>query len=335
MEFVFPVHMVKRICLPFGRSTGVGALFLSCLLTPILSQAQSQVERARVDEIVGVNPLASDWTADPSYGGSLPGGVVKAPPSPGDPDLGEQWILKEAERHRAFSIGVGASYAATNNVALVREGELSDSYLLTQAGANWVPAIGKGFFGQVYGRYEWYQYDKYDVLDFDAINAGAGILWISTKVQGLSAYARYEFEQLRLPDGGEEFYTDHGIDAGVLKIFPLSRAHYWFVGAGGELSLDTDPEISQRHELKVHAGYNLQVTRWLKLDLIYQASGLFYPERDRNDFNQVAGASLTASPWQWAAIGVSGSYAFNRSEESVFDYDAGTVGVSLSATVFF
>jgi hypothetical protein len=49
----------------------------------------------------------------------------------------------------------------------------------------------------------------------------------------------------------------------------------------------------------------------------------------------VAGASLTASPWQWAAIGVSGSYAFNRSEESVFDYDAGTVGVSLSATVFF
>lgn len=184
----------------------------------------------------------------------------EVPSSPGDPDLGEQVILKKREKPTPFSIAADVSGFYTTNAALTDVAEEDDFFLVGQVAASYQPRLANALFGEITVRQSAYRYSKLDELDFESFNIGAGVTYVAQPLWGLAFSARYNFN--RLTDGSEhdEFFKNQTLTLGVLKVFELSKAHSVYAGYSTIFGW-SDPVAPQRDEHGLFIGYRANLTR--------------------------------------------------------------------------
>lgn len=256
-----------------------------------------------------------------------------APSSPGDPDLGEQVILKRREKVRPFTLSADVSGFFTNNAALTNEFKVDDFFLAAQAAVSYQPRITSSLFGEVTVRQGFFRYAQYDELDFDSLNVGGGLTYVLRPLWNTALSVRYNYN--RLTDGSEhdEFFRNHTVTVGLLKTFELSKAHYLYAGASAIFAW-SDPKPAERDEYGIFGGYRVNLTRALAADAYYRLAYFDY-SGGRDDWNQTLAVALRCNLTRALSVSASASLGFNNSNQNVFDYDVFNAGLSVAGSVSF
>ena len=260
-------------------------------------------------------------------------GYETAPSSPGDADLGQQVLLRRQERAMPFSAFANVSGFYTNNAALTNAAQVEDYFFVGEVGVSYQPRITQELVAEITVRQGVFRYAKYDVLDFESLNVGAGLTYAPQWLGGVALSARYNFNRLTDGDKHDEFFKNQTLTLAALRSFELSKAHYLFAGASAVFGW-SDPVAPQRDEYGVFAGYHLNLTRSLSTDLYYRVAYYDYLE-GRADWNQTVALSVKWDVTKWFNVSASVSGGFNNSNQDVFDYDVFNGGVALSGTITF
>ena len=212
----------------------------------------------------------------------------------------------------------------TSNAALTDGNEIDDFYWRFGAGATYLPRIVGNLYGEVSADYEWYRYTDNSWLDFESLDARAGLTHVFRDLGDLSVWARYRYE--RLADGSDELFSDHSIEVGLFKPVPLRRDHFLYIGWLSEFSLDADPSYAGRHEHSLLGGYQYTIFDDLKFGTYYRFAVHDYDEGGRDDLNHEIGAYIDYDITDSITFRISGSYYINDSDLPGADYEAGTAG---------
>jgi hypothetical protein len=316
----------------FLTGTMFRALAICALAAPMPLLAQ-QAAQVRIEQSRQQVPLPGTIDLD---------GQRNAPDFPeltdaaqADDAFGAQLILKREERPKYFTGFAEIGAFVTNNVALVNRGQENDAFLVASAGAAWARQIGRGFTLDARLSGSAYRYDRYRALDFQSIDAGAGVTWAPAHLGGVELLLRYAYTNLTSGDGGEEFYKNHAALLGAQKVVAISRAQAAYFGANAQWSW-ADPKESGRDEYVAYAGYRLAVTRAWMADLYYRYGYYVYREGDgRRDNNHTLALTLRYTPVEWASVSATSFAGFNRSNQDVYDYNVLNLGLGLQVAVRF
>ena len=243
--------------------------------------------------------------------------------------FGVQQLLKDQERLRYWRFTPEVSAFATNNVGLTRTAEEGDSFLLANLPVEYRRPVGDRWTLMADARFSAFRYNRFSVLDFNSLDVGVGVNYHSDWLGGSDWFARYNFNALFAANNGDTFFKNHTILLGVQKAFQFSQAHYAYLGVTGQLGF-ADPVISQRSEVVAFAGYHLQATRNLEVDLLYRSAGYFYSEIDRREWNQTVSFGARYRFTERFSAFASSYAVWNRSSAPVFDYDAANLGGGLT-----
>jgi hypothetical protein len=268
--------------------------------------------------------------------------TMAAPTSEGDEDMGEQRLLREQKRYKHFSVFGGATYYFTDNAFLTEGNRDNDSFFVGNVGVSArYPASDlttlRASVSQAF-----YRYNQATNLDFEAFDVFAGVSKVVPPLANIIVSADYHYNRLTYPrdnaDGpaGSEFYREHGFLMGISRFFPLSRAHYFFVGANANLTW-ADPDTSQRNEYAASLGYHVDLTRYWSADASYRVALFDYDGStiERQDLNQIVSVSTGFTPYEWVTISAQSIFGFNNSDNPELNYEYVNLGGTLSLILEF
>jgi hypothetical protein len=297
-----------------------------CIAVPGMAQI-SQVDRAQL--------FRANAPLGPLVPAALsPAELEYAPHSENDADLGTQRILQEIEEYKAWTVQLGLPIYYTSNVALVRNGEQSDAVFSPGMGVTYQPRITKTLYAEFSLQQQFFEYARFDELDFASFDAIAGLAYYLPQFHNLSLRARYDFN--RLTDNNfDQFFTNHQLVIAAEMPFQFSRAHYLLVGGNVNISMDADPVNSQRNDYETFVAYALSLSRSFSVDAAARIAVHDYRLGDRVDLNELLSFSANYRIADWLAISAISSFAWSQSNHSVFDYSVANVGGALTVTVRF
>jgi len=316
-----PASLFRPFFLPFLAHSGF--LVICGMLTPAWDLSaqtpptdQSSIEQSRLyinRPDLRPDPDASLYTTE------------KAPSTEGDPDLGAQQILKRKDDYDPFLVTASSQAIYTDNVALVKNGRQDDTYLVNGVAAQWKPKITNELYGIMGVKQTFYRYMEFDALDFDSLDAGAGMQYYWKDLGGISTTARYNYNRLTRATLDKEFFRNHQFILDLDKTFALSRNLFTFVNAEATFSL-SDPYEAQRWDYALLGGIFGHITRRWDAQLTYRIALYDYFAPGRDDLNQSVGLSTGYNFADWIAVGASTNFTFNNSNQPVFDYDSVNAG---------
>ena len=153
----------------FLKRTSCVLAGLLCFDGASLLQAGKPIEQARNVE----NSRSPEHGRDGRGFSLMTGDVV--PSSPGDRDLGEQWLLKPEEKERPLILVGDIAGYATNNVALTENGTHKDQFIVGQIAASYQPKIAENLLAEITFRQAFIRYHQFTELNFDSQDMGAGL----------------------------------------------------------------------------------------------------------------------------------------------------------------
>ncbi len=312
------------------------ALLLALPATPLRAQnfspqtAEGQIERSRLpNPALPLAPGALSLGQPPEASGNTE--EPRAPAAEGDSDLGVQSLLRAHERPKPFSLFADGGFVYTTNVALTKHNTQNDFFFVGEAGAAYEWTISPALSFSVAGREQYFAYNRFDQLDFGALNLAVGVAYTAHQFDDVVLSAQLGFT--RLTHAGvfdNEFYRNVSLALGAQKVFALGRAQ--LVSFGGDIDLGLSlPHAAEREEFGVSVGYVAQITRHLSLQTGARAAYFLYPATGREDFNGSGSAGLTYAFTPWCSVGATVSGTLDRSSRAVFDYNVLNTG----ASVFF
>ena len=305
-----------------------GLLALLSVCSARAQSVDSRVERSRISSDQSPSGLLSQPAS------SSLGTGESAPSSPGDEDLGEQFIFKRREKVTPFNFFADVSCNYTSNVALQRHGGVSDNFLMAEMGLTWSKAVSQTLALNAGVRQQLFRYDRFSAFDFNGLDATAGASYVLPGLGGVVLNAGYTFD--RLTDRHQnEFYTNHTLSVGLQKTWVLSRAHSIFVAYDSDFSVACDPASQRHHYHSFSAGYNVDLTRHFSAMVGYKFTLIDYTSLDRLDANNLLSLGINYKITPWCAVGASGSYVFNNSSRPVFDYEVGNASANLRFSLRF
>jgi hypothetical protein len=290
-------------------------------------QTPQNVERAELLRTAPAFPPAPLGSPAPVEGGY-------AAASPNDADLGEQQILKRVEEYKPFTIQFGVPIYYTSNVALVRHGAQDDVIVAPALGLMYVPPITKTFFAELGVQEQVFEYGEFHELNFQSLDVIAGVVWYLPQFYNLTLRARYDFNRLTDEDW-DEFFRNHSFVLGAELPFRYSRAQQFSLGVRADLSFSATPDEPQRNNYEVYIGYLLGLSRSFIIDAVARLVVYDYHKRDRTDVSEILSLGASYRLTDWWAISAIGSFAWNQSNHSVFDYEVGNIGGALAFTLRF
>ncbi len=313
------------------QPTRIAAAALAAIsLSPVALLAQAgQIETAETEP-----PL--DRAAGSAVALTSPAGQPRsyAPLSPGDDDLGEQLLLYRADQYRPLRLHGGTEGHWTSNASLVDDGERDDFFWRFAAGADFVPHLTGNLYADLGANYGWFRYDSLAELDFEALDARAGLLHVFRDAGDLSVFARYRFTHLTGSGGaGGTLFEDHALELGAYRPVPLWRDGAGYLAWVSSFALDADPDYARRDEHSLLAGYRHLFTDRLSAGAYYRFSVHDY--RGRTDLNHQLGAHLDFRLNALAALRASAGYRLNDSDLAGADYQAFSAGANLGVAIEF
>lgn len=318
-----------------------GILFGCLLLTASAFSQQAQIEESRRFE-TGESLLrwrtATQASQEEEEEKKKEGEY--APPSPGDDDLGVQMILKRREEYKPLTLFGDATAFYTSNATLVKDNAPGDWFWIGRVGASYQPRILPNLLGEATVQQQFFRYDEFRNLDFDSMNLGGGLTYIIQELWDIAVFGRYNFNRLTYGrdtlrgEEDDEFFRNHTATFGLQKIFPLSRAHYIYVGHTSQIAI-SKPSDLQRNDYSLFAGYNVKLTRDVEAQVGYRFAYLDYNFHGREDLNQTVNVGVTYKPVEWLSLLASLSVGLNNSNQPINDYQVYNAGGGLGVQVKF
>jgi len=256
--------------------------------------------------------------------------------SPNDADLGTQEILKRAEEYRPFTVALAAPFFYTSNVMLTHDDEVSDFLVTPAVGLFYQPRLTRTLYGLIDAHQQFFYYNRLNRFDFGSFDAQAGLTYYLPQFYNLVLYGRYDFNRLTFSDRVEDdFFSSHSINLGAEIPFRFGRAQQVSVGGNVNVDFAADRETPRRNDYEAFIGYSVHVSRWFSLDTAARVAVRDYYGDDRTDvaWALAAGANYRLTTW-WSASAIS-TFAANRSNRSMFDYDVANIGGLLSLSFSF
>ena len=250
-------------------------------------------------------------------------------------DIGEQQILKRIEQWQAFILSANAALFHTDNVALGSTAEQNDHYMTASLGLSYQPRITKTLLGEFSINQSVYRYDEFRQLDFDGLSMDLGLVLSVPKLANSMLFIRYSYDRLTDTREHHEFYTSHAISFGIHKIFSLSKAHYFYLGASYDLSIDTVPLLPQRDQFSIYGGYSLNITRSIRFAASHKSTFYDYRSGGREDWNHLYSLSANYYLTKWFYLTASAALYQNDSNLGIFNYEAINYGLGLGVQVKF
>lgn len=248
--------------------------------------------------------------------------------------FGVQQMLREKESPLTVRTFAEVAGFVTDNVALARREALTDSFLVATFGFEMRHALPRGFQAEVGVTLATFRYNEFSQLDFNSLDVGAGVSVHAEQLGGLDFFARYNFNALYTTETHDNFFQNHTITLGGQKTVVLGQAHSVFAGLSGLLGF-ADPTASGRTELTAYAGYHLAATRCLEADVLYRYGYYFYARGGREDQNHTLSVGLRYRVTNWCSVSATSYYVWDRSNQNVFNYDAGTAGGAITFSLQF
>ena len=311
-----------------GLRVAAGLLAALAIAAPLFGQQVSVQDRAQL-----LRSPATPSTDPYSEENGVEDGRAVA--SENDADIGEQQILKRVQRYEPLSVSLAAPFYYTSNVALVRSGEQSDLVFAPAAGVTYAPRISNTFFASFTLQRQEFYYDKFSALDFGSFDFRAGLTWILPKAHNLMLRAEYDYNRLTFSNSFNDFFTNHSIFLNAELPFRFGRAQQLSIGADTNLSLSSSPSAPRRHEFDVYVGYAVSLTRSLTLGAVGRVFVRDYESVDRTDVSQVLALTANYRITKQLSAGAATTFAWSRSNKSVFDYDVANFGGAVSVTFKF
>lgn len=311
-------------CLNLSRNALV-VLALGFVLIPIThSRAQDvrvetqQQARTRAEQVVGQEAQTEEVSA---------------------PELGEINLVSRVPRPKMFTFFTQQALNYTSNAFLVPDGVEGDFYWNGRVGAVFIPYATRDFTPRLIFSQEWYRYDEFGDLDFDAQNLGLDVKYNLNHDESWFVNGAYSVSRLYSPDDDVgEFYKYGFLNASVTHLVQLKTAPVLFGLTGGGYWRHGDPSDSDRFSayFNIAAIYNIRDT--------IQLSGFTHPEfqhythdpmGSREDVNVTVGATLSWTPNQYVSVAATASYIGNFSTQDERRYDVVTPSFILGAQFAF
>jgi len=311
-----------------GSRLAAALLAAVVIVAPVYAQQVSVQDRAQL--------LRSPRTS-PTDPYSEENGVDngKAAESENDADIGEQEILKRVERYEPFSVSLAAPFYYTSNVALVRNGEQSDAVFAPAAGVTYAPRLTQTLYGSFTIQRQEFYYDKFPALDFGSFDFRAGLTWIFPKAHNLMLRGEYDYNRLTFSNSFNDFFSNHSIFLNAELPFRFGRAQQVSIGVDTNLSLTASPSAPQRDEFDVYVGYAVSLTRSLSVGAVGRVFVRDYESVNRTDVSEVLALTANYRITKQFSAGAATTFAWSKSNKSVFDYDVANFGGALSLTFKF
>ncbi|MCB1230746.1 MAG: hypothetical protein KDN19_10795 [Verrucomicrobiae bacterium] len=254
-----------------------------------------------------------------------------APGGTSDADLGVQMILEPAAEYEAFTLNTWAGYYFTDNANLLDTGRIEDHVFNSLVSLSWLPPIAGNLYGEATLREQTFRYNALSDLDFDAYDAGIGVVYVLRSLGDTSIFTRYNYSEFRdAHDGYGDIYSNHSIQAGAFKSWILSRTQFLYASWISDVSLDGDPGYAERHDHSATFGYRINPVRKVKGEVFYRAAFIDYSDRGREDWNHAVGSSITYNFTPNVYLSAYATFTGNQSNLDVGgDYDAWQTGVRL------
>ncbi len=302
-------------------------LFVVALAAGVLP-VLGQIPQVDQSQVLGPPPEQQQPPESRSLG-ELSTGV--APKSPGDPDLGEQVILKRQQKSTPWLFSADTSINYTSNIALADKGARGDTFFLGQLALSYQRKVIENLFFETTVSQGFFKYDRFPAFDFDTLNAGTGLTYFA---KGIAFSARYNYN--RLTDGAQhdEFFRQHSVTLGAQKTISVNSAFFAYFGATARFNWN-EPLVTQRDEYSIYVGGRVALTRTLTFDAFYRAGVFNYNFQSRTDVNQTLALSLRYQPRPWFAVTASSSFGLNLSNRDTFDYKVANTGLTLGVQFKF
>lgn len=312
-----------------NRAILAGALGLFCFSYPVSAQNPGNPGAEQARQISSQTQVQAQQL-------SLPLGVSAtdlATATPGDMDLGIQAILKRKQSEQPFRFFADAAGFYTNNVALVRSGERSDSYLFMDIGFTYDQKINDELSVESTIRQGFFRYNAFSTFDFEDLNIGGGLTYQAKKMWDIAFFGRYNFERFTQGDLSRDFFRNNTFTFGAQKTFFFNQYQYAYIGYSSVIGLAT-PRYSQRDEHGIFAGIHYNFTPKFYAE-VYERAACFNYSIGRTDFNQTLVATIGYIFNDYARLTASFSLADDRSNHSVYNYDAATTGGGVALQLRF
>ena len=256
-------------------------------------------------------------------------------PGSGDDAFGAQVIMKEQPRIKPFTAFAEIAAFFTNNVGLAKRARQEDKFLIASTGAAYSRPLRGNVRLEAGVRSSVYRYAEFRELDFQSVDASIGLAWTPPPLRGTELLLRYTFTDLTTAEHGFEFFKNHAVLLGAQKVFQISRAQAAYGGVNAQWSW-ADPREAGRDEYSAFAGYRVQATRHVDVDLFYRYGRFVYRDaHGRQDDNHSISLAVRYAPSEWFSVSASTFAGFNRSNQSQFDYNVVNVGCAMQGSIRF
>ncbi len=274
---------------------------------------------------------------NPTYGPGPTSGEEQgyAVASPNDKDLGEQQILKRQEEYSPFSFSASTPVFYTSNVALTRSGEEDDVLFAPGVTFTYQPRLTKTLYAEIGVAQQFFLYDKFSELNFSSFDAIAGIAYYLPQFHNLSLRARYDYNRLTDTNDYDEFFVNHSYILSASMPFRVGRAQQIVLGIDTELSFWSHPDAPRRNDYSFYVGYSANLSRSFSIDATARLAARDYHVGDRIDVSEILGLSANYRIREWFILSFLSSFAWNQSDQGVFDYSVANVGGGAALTIRF
>ena len=253
--------------------------------------------------------------------------VSVIPVSPGDAELGKQSILAGPPDAPVLSAQFGVAYFFTDNAALHSDDTREDWIFSPQARLSYTPSLAADLSGEMTVRYQMYRFDEESFLDFESLNAGAGLIRALPSLGGVSVFGRYNYE--RLADGGSLLFDTHSLQAGLFQSWAIAERHEIHASAYSDFSLQASPDRLRHHTHEAMLGWLWRPLDRFSVETYYRFEYEDYTRNSRHDHSHTLGAAARVEITPWLALTPLVSWTSHKSSRSGSDYDVLNAGAYL------
>ncbi len=278
--------------------------------------------------------LLQSQTQIPTTGVGAPSGVDQnyAAASPNDSDLGEQAILKRAEKYQPFTIEVGSPFYYTSNVALVDRGKVDDVIIAPVVGLTYAPKFSKTLYGDFSIRQQFFFYNDNTGFDFASFDVLAGLVYYVPRLHNLTLRANFDYNRLTGTHNFDSFFENYALQFSAEVPIPIGRAQQISIGTDANISLYATPNPPQRGDFGAYVGYAVNVSRSFSLDAAARLVVRPYYQGSRTDVSEVIALSANYRIKDYLTLSAISTFVANQSSRSVFDYQVFNIGGGVSLT---
>jgi len=258
-----------------------------------------------------------------------------APASESDADIGEQVLLQPVQKYEAFSAWTNWNIFWTSNAELLNDSQGSDTFLSGTVGFGYMPHLVDNLYLDTSAEQGMFRYSRNASLDFNSLTVRAGLVYSARALGDLTFYGYYSYDLLTNRGSTEQIYADHMLSAGMRKVFALTRAHQLYAALNADFTIGGEPDYALRNEYSLLAGYQLSLTRNIRIDLYYRLATQAYTQTDRTDLNQLIGGGATFTVTKWLSVQAISTIGINSSTVDTYSYFAANLGGGIGILVNF